>query len=137
MQARAIGRPTASSQARLQIILVALAAWNILGYLAVLTNAAGLVDLNEIDGVFGARAVSGSMLVLGIGYLYAARNPVRYRFLLWLAALEQVVALFSIAFHWARGDLGFSEAALPIVIAAVFLVLLVANLPRQTDTIGA
>jgi hypothetical protein len=137
MQARAIGRPTTSSQARLQLTLVALAAWNIAGFLLELTNAAGLVDIGAIDGVLGARAVSGSMLVLGIGYLYAARNPVRYRFLLWLAALEQVVALFSIAFHWALDDIGFGESALPILVAAGFLVLLVANLPRQTDTIGA
>ena len=137
MQARAIGRPTTSSQARLQLTLVALAVWNIAGFLLELTNAAGLIDIGAVDGALGARAVSGSMLVLGIGYLYAARNPVRYRFLLWLAALEQVVALFSIAFHWALDDVGFGESALPIVIAVGFLVLLIANLPRQTDTIGA
>ena len=137
MQARAIGRPTASSQARLQLVLIALAAWNIACYLLDLTSAFGIIDVGPIEGALGARAVSGSLLVLGIGYLYAARNPVRYRFMLWLAALEQVVALFSIAFHWALDDVGFGESALPIVIAAAFLVLLIANLPRQTDTIGA
>jgi hypothetical protein len=136
MQARPIRRTDASSQARLQLLLVALAAWDILGFLLVLTDG-WLINNGDIDGVLGARAVSGAMLVLAIGYLYAARNPVRYRFLLWLAALEQVVAFFATAFHWAVGDLGFGEAALPIVVALMFLVLLIANLPRQTDTIGS
>jgi hypothetical protein len=136
MQARPIGRPNPSSQARLQLILIALAAWDIAGFLLELTNAA-LIDVTDIEGMLGARAVGGSMLVLAIGYLYAARNPVRYRFMLWLASLEQVVALFATAFHWARGDLGFGESALPIIVAGAFLVLLIGNLPRQTDTIGA
>ncbi len=134
MQARQIGRPNPSSQARLQLLLVALAAWNLTGFLLELTNAR-LIDVGDIEGLLGARAVSGSMLVLGIGYAYAARNPVRYRFMLWLAALEQVVGLFATAFHWTRGDLGFGESALPIIVAAGFLVLLMTNLPRQTDTI--
>jgi hypothetical protein len=136
MQARSIGRPDPSSHARLQLILLALAAWNLACFLLELTNAA-LIDVGDIDGLLGARAAGGATLVLAIGYLYAARNPVRYRFMLWLAALEQVVVFFTAAFHWARGDLGFAESGLPIVIALVFLILLIANLPRQTDTIGA
>jgi hypothetical protein len=83
----------------------------------------------------GARAVSGSMAVLAIAYLYAARNPIRYRFVLWLASLEQVIALFSSTFHWARGDIGFGESALPITVAAGFLVVLMTGLPRQTDSV--
>jgi hypothetical protein len=52
-----------------------------------------------------------------------------------MASLEQVVAVFSIGFHWARGDVGAGEAVVPMIVAAVFLALLVGNLPRQTDTI--
>jgi len=134
MQARQIGRPNSASQARLQTILIALAAWNFVGFVFELTNS-GLVSVDGIDGALGARAVSGSMGVLALAYLYAARNPIRHRFVLWLASLEQIVGLFAVAFHWARGDVGASESAIPIIASALFLVLLMANMPRQTDTI--
>lgn len=134
MQARQIGRPNPASQARLQAILIALAAWNLLGFVFELTNG-GLISVDEIDGALGARAVSGSVGVLALAYVYAARNPVRHRFVLWLASTEQIVGLFAIAFHWARGDVGAGESLIPIIGAAVFLVLLMANMPRQTDTI--
>jgi hypothetical protein len=136
MQAPAIGRTAASSRARLQLLLIALALWDITGFLVELTDG-WFIDQSAIDGLLGARAVSGAALVLGIGYLYAARNPVRYRFMLWLAALEQLVALFTAAFHMAVGNLDFSECALSIIVAGAFLILLIANRPRQTDTIGA
>lgn len=133
MHARQIGRPNPTSQARLQLILVLLAAWDMLAFLLELTNTR-LLRVGGIDGALGARSVSGTMAVLAIAYLYAARNPIRHRFVLWLATLEQFVALFSCTFHWARSDVGFGEAVVPILAAAGFLVLLMTNLPRQTDT---
>ncbi|MEX0749546.1 MAG: hypothetical protein WD359_01955 [Dehalococcoidia bacterium] len=134
MQARQIGRPNPTSHARLQLVLVALGAWNLLIFLLELTNA-GPLRVGDVDGVLGARAVSGAVGVLGVAYLYAARNPVRYRFVLWLATLEQFVGLFTATFHWARGDLGADEAVVPILVCAGALVLLMTNLPRQTDTL--
>ncbi len=131
---RQIGRPDPSSQARLQLVLIALAAWNLIGFLLELTNAR-LIEVDGIDGLLGARAVGGAAAVLAIAYIYAARNPVRYRFVLWLASLEQLVALFATTFHWARGDLKFSESFIPMIVSVVFLILLMINLPRQTDTI--
>ncbi len=133
MQARQIGRPNPSSEARLQLVLVALAIWNLLGYLLQLTNSR-LIEVDGINGLLGARAVGGAAAVLAIAYIYAARNPVRYRFVLWLASLEQFVALFSTTFHWARGDLSFVESAIPMIVSVIFLILLMTNLPRQTDT---
>lgn len=134
MQARQIGRPNPASQARLQLILVLLAAWDLLAFFLELTNTRFLT-IEGIHGVLGARSVSGTTAVLAIAYLYAARNPIRHRFVLWLAAVEQVVAVFACGFHWARSDVGFKEAALPIAVAAIFIVLLAANLPKQTDTL--
>ena len=131
---RQIGRPDPSSQARLQLVLIALAAWNLVGFLLELTNAR-LIEVDGIDGLLGARAVGGAAAVLAIAYIYAARNPVRYRFVLWLASLEQFVALFATTFHWARSDLKFSESFIPMIVSIVFLILLMINLPRQTDTI--
>lgn len=134
MTARQIGRPNATSQARLQLILVLLAAWDFLAFLLELTNTR-LLKLGGIEGILGARSVSGAMAVLAIAYLYAARNPIRYRFVLWLATIEQFVAIFSSTFHWARNDVGLSESIVPIGAAAIFLVLLLINQPRQTDAI--
>jgi len=136
MQARQIGRPNPASQARLQLILLSLAAWNLLTFVLELTNS-GPISVDGVDGILGARSASGAVAVLAIAYVYAARNPVRYRFVLWLATLEQFIALFSATFHWGRGDIEAGEALVPIIAAATFLVLLIANFPRQTDTIGA
>lgn len=134
MQARQIGRPNPTSQARLQLILLLLALWDLLAFALELTNTR-LLSIGRIDGALGARPISGTVGVLAIAYLYAARNPVRHRFVLWLASLEQVVALFSAMFHWARGDIGFGQAALPIVVAVAFVALLASSLPRQTDAL--
>ena len=134
MTARQIGRPNPTSQARLQLILILLAAWDLLAFLAELTNTR-LLRIGGIEGVLGARSVSGSMAVLAIAYIYAARNPIRNRFVLWLASLEQFVAIFAGTFHWARGDVGAGETVVPILAAAAFLVLLMTNLPRQTYSI--
>lgn len=134
MHARQIGRPNPTSQARLQFILVLLAAWDLLAFALELTNTR-LLRVGGIDGALGARSVSGTMAVLAIAYLYAARNPIRHRFVLWLATLEQFVALFSCTFHLARHDVGLSEATVPILAAAGLLVLLMTNLPRQTDAV--
>lgn len=132
MTARQIGRADAGSQARLQLLLVLLAAWDLLAFLLQLMNSR-LLGVEGIRGVLGARSVGGSLAVLAVAYLYAARNPVRYRFVLWLAALEQLLTLFAAAFHWVRGDVGAGESMLPIVASTVLLMLLIANLPRQTD----
>ncbi len=132
MTARQIGRPNATSQARLQLILVLLAAWDLLAFLLELTNTK-LLKVGGIEGILGARSISGTTAVLAIAYIYAARNPMRYRFVLWMASIEQFVAIFSYTFHWARKDIGAGEAIVPIAAAAVFLVLLLINQPRQTD----
>src|SRR5689334_15338559 len=95
-----IGRPDATSQARLQAVLVMLALWDLLAFVLELTNA-GWLHVGSIDGLLGARSVGGANAVLAIAYLYAARNPIRYRFVLWLASMEQVVQMFAAAFHWA------------------------------------
>jgi hypothetical protein len=134
MRTRSVSRPEAASQARLQLVLILLAAWNGLAFLLQLVNA-GALEVGGIDGVLGARALGGATGVLAIAYAYAARNPLRYRVIVWVGLIEQVVALFAYTFHLARDDIAFGEAWLPIIVAAIFLVLLLATLPRQTDTI--
>ncbi|HEX5478861.1 MAG TPA: hypothetical protein VFY79_03995 [Dehalococcoidia bacterium] len=125
-----IGRPNAASQARLQLVLVLLAAWDLLAFLLELGQTS-LLKVGSIDGALGGRSVSGAVVVLAIAYLYAARNPIRYRIVLWLATLEQFIALFATAFHWARGTIGAGQAVIPILVAAIFLMLLMMYMPKQ------
>ena len=134
MQARHLGRPGSALRARLQLILILLAFWNILTFCLELTNTP-LLEVGGVDGMLGARSASGAIAVLAVAYLYAARNPIRYRFVLGLAVIEQFIAMFSSTFHWARGDVCAGEAVLPIFVAAAFLLAIVSNLPRQTDAI--
>lgn len=132
MTARPIGRPNPTSQARLQLLLILLAAWDLLAFGLTLVNRSAL-EIGGVDGILGARAYAGTTAVLAIAYIYAARNPIRHRFVLWLASLEQVVAFFSYGWHRATGDINTSEMLLPIAVSAIFLVLLILYLPRQTE----
>ena len=132
MSARPIGRHNPTSQARLQLILILLAAWNIVAFAFELLNV-GPIRIGGIEGVLGARAVGGATLVLALAYIYAAREPMRHRVILWMATLEQFVSLFTAGFHWARGDVTGGEAILPIIASAAFLLALIWSLPRQGD----
>ncbi|HLB22734.1 MAG TPA: hypothetical protein VJP07_01430 [Dehalococcoidia bacterium] len=132
MTARPIGRPNPTSQARLQLILILLAAWDLVAFLFELFNA-GPVRVGAIEGVLGARAVGGATGVLALAYVYAARSPMRHRTILWLATIEQFVSIFAAGFHLARDDVSRGEALLPIIAAAAFLVALLTSLPRQPD----
>jgi hypothetical protein len=134
MTARPIGRPNPTSQARLQLLLILLAAWDLLAFGLTLVNRS-LLEIGEVDGILAGRAYAGTTAVLAIAYVYAARNPVRNRFVLWLASLEQFVAIFSYGWHRATGDVNTGEVLLPIAVSAIFLVLLIMYLPRQTDSI--
>lgn len=129
MSARSVGRPNPTSQARLQLILVLLAAWNAVAFTFELLNL-GPVRVGEIEGILGARAVSGASGVLALAYAYAARDPIRHRTIIWLATIEQFLAIFTAGFHWARDDVNAGEAAVPIIAAGVFLFAIVTSLPR-------
>jgi len=133
MTARPIGRPNPTSQARLQLILILLAAWDLVAFLFELFNA-GPVRVGAIEGVLGARAVGGATGVLALAYIYAARSPMRHRTILWLATIEQFIAIFTAGFHLARDDISRGEMLLPMLAAAAFLVALLTSLPRQADT---
>jgi hypothetical protein len=132
MTVRPIGRPNQTSQARLQLLLILLAAWDLAAFVLELTNNR-LLEIGGVDGILGGRAFTGTTGVLAIAYIYAARNPIRNRFVLWLASIEQFIALFSYAFHWVRDDVSTGEVLLPVAVAAVFFLALVMNMPRQTD----
>ncbi|MGH7622805.1 MAG: hypothetical protein ACREMU_10735, partial [Gemmatimonadaceae bacterium] len=92
-----IGRSNAASQARLQFVLVLLAGWDLLAFFLELGQTS-VLKIDGIHGVLGGRSVNGAVVVLALAYLWAARNPLRNRFVLWLASLEQFVAVFAVTF---------------------------------------
>lgn len=117
----------------LRLIFLLMAAWDFLGgavQLAFRSFLFSLKDGVEPSGVLAGRAFSGALFVTGILYLIAALNPTRYRFILWLAVIEQLVATCTGVFHGARGDIGWGGLILPIGVAIALLVLVLLNYPR-------
>ncbi len=128
------GRP-ASPQARLRLLLLALALWDLVGFLVELAfDSPAFRIKGDVEGFLAARAFSGSLIVLAAAYIYAARNPLRHRIVIWMAVLEQLAALFTGIAHWMRADLSAGQAILPLLVALGFLVLILLNYPRERET---
>ena len=116
-------------------LLMLLAAWAILGALTEIFSDSFLLELKgEADGILAGRALGGEAIALAALYLYAARDPGRYRFVFWVALVEQVAAIPLHFYHWGAHDVGLKGIILPVAVAAGFLFLLIPNLlqPRET-----
>ncbi len=127
-----------------RIMLVLLAAWDVVGALTeFFTNSGLFVDLHdgELDGILGGRALSWEAIPLAVLYLYCARNPDRYQRVFWLALIEQAAAVVANIYHWGAGDFSFESVGVPIIVSAglgvlVFLHLFqpkAAEAPRPAD----
>jgi len=117
----------------LRLIFLLMAAWDLLGGAVQLVFNSFLFRLKdavEPTGVLAGRAFSGALFVTAVLYLIAALHPTRYRFILWLGVIEQLVAICAGVFHGARDDVGWSGLVLPIGVAIALLVLLLLNFPR-------
>ena len=117
----------------LRLIFLLMAAWDLLGGAIQLVFPSFLFRLKdavEPSGVLAGRAFSGALFVTAVLYLIAALHPTRYRFILWLGVIEQLVAICAGVFHGARNDIGWGGLVLPIGVAIVLLVLLLLNYPR-------
>ena len=116
----------------LRLLLLVMAAWDFLGGAAQLAFHSFLVSVKDgaPDGILAGRAFSGALFVTGSLYLIAALHPTRYRFILWLAVAEQLIAACTGVFHGARGDVAWSGLVLPIAIAIALLILVLLNFPR-------
>ena len=117
----------------LRLIFLSMALWDFLGGGIQLAFHSFLFDITkqaEMSGVLTGRAFSGALFVTGILYLIGARDPVRYRFILWLAVIEQLIAVCTGIFHGARSDIRWSDLVLPIGVAMLFLVLVLRNFPH-------
>ncbi len=109
-----------------------MAAWDFFGGVVQLALRSFLVNLKDVqpDGILAGRAFSGALFVTGSLYLIAALHPTRYRFILWLAVAEQLIAICTGVFHGARSDVAWSGLVLPIAVAIALLILVLLNFPR-------
>jgi len=119
---------------RLQLLLLLMALWDILGALVQLWFDSFLFSAEaRPSGILAGRAFSGALVVPAVVYLYAARNPFRHRPILWLAVIEQLVAICTGVFHWAADDLKFAGVVVPVAVAIAFLILVLLNFPRGEE----
>jgi hypothetical protein len=123
---------------RLQLILVLLAAWDLLGFVVPLLADSFLFGIDgELDGILAGRVLSGAIIVPAVLYLYAARRPERYRGILWVAVIEQLVAIVTGVFHLAAGTVGLGEVVIPLAVAVAFLIVVLLNFPTGPKPVEA
>ena len=119
---------------RPRVTLLLLAAWAILGVIVEFSSDSFLFDLDEeANGVLAGRALSAEAAALAALYIFAARDTRRYRFVFWIALIEQGLAVAANMLHWSGGDFGFESVVLPIAVGIGFLVLLLPNLAPPTE----
>ena len=117
-----------------RIVLILLATWAILGVVAEVLSESFLFDLKDIpnepdtSGILGGRVFSASMIVPAIIYLWAARDPKRYRQVFWLALVEQVAVVVSCFYHKGAGDISWAGTIVPAVISGGLIFLVFFNL---------
>jgi len=134
-------QPTAPQAGILQtlrqprIVLILLATWDIVGIIAQVLSSSILFDMKgaEASGIFAGRVFSASMVVPAIVYIYAARDPKRYRQVFWLALVEQVTVVLSCFYHRGAGDITWAGTIVPAAISGGLVFLVFFNLfqPRQ------
>ncbi len=120
-----------------RVLLILLAAWDIIGALTEFFSSSGLfVNLHgELDGALGGRALSWEAIPMAVLYLYCARHPERYRPVFWLALIEQVAAIVANIYHWGAGDFSLESVVIPIAVAGALTVLVFLHLfePKERE----
>lgn len=128
-----------SPRLRLQLVLLLLILWDVVGLLAELSFGGPLVHISgeKVSGALAARASLGGALVVPLTlYIYAlVRGPLRYRGLIWIGVLEQSMVVVFAAYHLIADDVTFGGAILPVAVSFGLVLLLLVNMPRgQTTT---
>jgi hypothetical protein len=103
-----------------RVLLVLLAAWEIVGVLVELFASSGFsLDIEGgFDGVLAGRLLSWQSVPLAVLYLYCARDPVRYQRIFWLALIEQGAAVSANLYHFVADQLEFEAIFFPIIVSA-------------------
>ncbi|HLF76818.1 MAG TPA: hypothetical protein VJB57_04950 [Dehalococcoidia bacterium] len=132
---------SAHATRRLQLILLAMIAWDLLALAAELSFGGPLlkIDGDKLSGILAARAsVGGAAVVTIVMYLYAlVRGPVRHRGVLWAGVLELGAGALFAVYHVAAGDIKVEGMIVPLVVSAVLLVMLLLSMPRSPAVTSA
>ena len=118
----------------LRWVFLLMALWDLAGAVVQLALNSGVFKLHgteAVSGVLAGRAFSGALFVTAAMYFVATWRPTRYRFIFWLAAFEQLIAICTGVFHGARNDITWSGVIIPIAVAIALLILLLINFPRS------
>lgn len=116
---------------RPRIMLLLLVAWSAVGVLTeFFTNSGIFLNLHdrELDGLLGARALSWQGIPLGLLYLFAFRNPVRYPGIFVIALVDQVAVIAAAFYHLGAGDFGGESIIIPVAVSGALLFLIVLHL---------
>ena len=126
-----------------RVMLVLLAAWDIVGVLAQLLSESFLFDMEglEASGIFGGRVFSASSLIPAIVYLWALRDPQQHRRVFWLGLIEQVTLILSSFYHRGAGDITWAGTVIPAIISGALIFLIFPNLfqpgaPQPQPVVG-
>ncbi len=112
-----------------RVVLILLALWNVLAAVAEF-----FVD-GKIRGPLGGMTLSWEGIALAVLYLYAARDPVRYQRVFWLALVQLTAAIAANIYHWGAGDLTPGSIIIPMGVSAGLTVLVFLHLfePKQPE----
>jgi hypothetical protein len=128
------GRPSNANLRRLQVLLILMLLWDLIGVLASFSFGSSLmkIDGDEIGGLLAAKAsFSGAGIVPVAVYFYGiVRNPIRHPGVLGVGIVEQAAAIIVSLYHVVGNDLKIEGAILTVVVSVVLLALLVVNMPR-------
>lgn len=112
-----------------RVVLVLLAMWTLLSGLALVffrdaSDATIGGGLHGGQGAAAQRLLGVHLLVLAPLYGLLAWEPRRFRLLLWVPYAAQAGVVLSTLYDIGSGDRSFADAALPLIVAIVFLALL-------------
>jgi len=88
-----------------------------------------------VKDLMSAQIAGGEFLVAALVYALAIRDPVRFRALLWVCALDQLFAVVLPSLGIARGDIpGTWKVVAPIPFQALLAILFVVYAVRRTPS---
>jgi hypothetical protein len=120
---------------RPRILLILLAAWEIVGVLVELAASSSMsLDIEGgLDGVLAGRLLSWQAVPLAVLYLYCARDPVRYQRIFWLALIEQAAAVAANLYHVIADHLEIEAIFIPVVVSASLGLLAFLNVFQRRE----
>ena len=118
-----------------RVLLILLAAWEIVGVLVELFASSGFsLDIEGgLDGVLAGRLLTWQSVPLAVLYLYCARDPVRYQRIFWLALIEQTAAVAANIYHLVTDQLEVEAIFIPVVVSASLGLLAFLNVFQRRE----